>query len=93
MGSKNQGTGRIPVERVRRQANRNVQKGELLRLPGSLRVEVLLEPANDLDDRPRTGAVKPDDERAPVPPPSNVFAAEPAVNQSAQVSRRRRDLT
>jgi hypothetical protein len=63
-----------------------MQKGELFGLPSALGVEILLEPANDLDDRPGARAVEPNHERVPVPTASNVFAAESPIDQSAQVS-------
>jgi hypothetical protein len=63
-----------------------VQKGELFGLPSALGIEILLKPADDLDDSPGARAVEPNHERVPVPTAPNVFAAESSVDQSAQMS-------
>ena len=86
VGRENQRTGRVPIERVRSKTDRDVQEGELFGLPRSLCFELIFEPPDDLDDRTGTGSVEPHDERTLIPAPPDVFAAEPAVDQPAQVS-------
>jgi len=85
MGCENQRTTGVPVERVGSEARCHVQKEKLFGLPYSARLEVRLKPANDLHHGTGARAVKADDEGVVIPAPSNVFAPESAVHQTAEI--------
>ena len=85
VGSQNQRTSDVPVERIRSKADRHVQEEKLFGLADPARLEVGLQPANDLDHSTGARSIKADDERVVIPATAYVFAPESSVDETPQI--------